>query len=256
MKFGVCIGCDPERIGISKKIGFDYVESGFSLLAEAENDAKYDDFLRLTKEYDIPCLSVNCFLPGSLKVTGPDADPVALKAYVERGMRRGAALGVKKVVFGSAGARNIPEGFPFDAAMRQIFSFLKDIVSPLAERFGITVVIEPLSPKDTNVIRTLREGAEIVAAVNEPNILLLGDLYHMYNVNEHEADVRMMKGLLKHAHIAQPQNRIYPAPGDDYDYAAFIAALEFAGCETCSVEARTDDFAADAAKAIAALHGV
>ena len=255
MKFGVCIGCDPERIEISKKIGFDYVESGFSLLADAENDEKYDAFIRLTKEYEIPCLSVNCFLPGSLKVTGPETDPAALTAYVERGMRRGAALGVKKVVFGSSGARNIPDGFPFDEAMRQIFAFLTDIVSPIAEKFGIIVVIEPLSPKDTNVIRTLREGAEIVAAVNRPNIMLLGDVYHMYNVNEGEADVRMMKGILKHAHIAQPQNRVYPAPGDDYDYATFISALEFAGCDTCSVEARTDDFTADAANAIAVLKG-
>ena len=103
------------------------------------------------------------------------------------------------------------------------------------------------------MIRSLREGAELVAAVNRANVRLLGDLYHMYNVNDGEADVKMMKGLLKHAHIAEPRNRIYPAPGDAYDYQAFIEALEFAGCDTCSVEARTENFETDAEKAISAL---
>ena len=254
MKFGVCIGGDSTKIAISKRLGFDYVESCFSLLAD-ENEAPYNNFQQALKENGIPCISVNCFLPGSLKVTGPVVDWDALSAYVERGMRRGAELGVKKVVFGSSGARDIPEGFPFDEAIRQICKFLTDIVSPLAEQYGIIVVLEPLSPNDTNVIRSLREGAELVAAVNKENVLLLGDLYHMYNVNDGESDVRMMKGLLKHAHISEPQKRIYPAAGDAYDYRAFIEALEYAGCETCSVEARTDDFETDAEKAIAVLRG-
>ena len=254
MKFGVCIGEDHKKIAIAKKLGFDYVESSFGLLTETD-ETRYNAFMQALKENDIPCISVNCFLPGSLKVTGPDVDMEALKNYVERGMQRGAFLGVKKVVFGSAGARNIPADFPFAEGIRQIITFLTDIVSPVAEKYGITVVMEPLSPKDTNVIRTLREGAEIVAAVNLPNVLLLGDLYHMYNVNEAEDDVRIMKGILKHAHIAEPKNRVYPAPGDAYDYLAFIEALEYAGCESCSVEARTENFEADAAKAIAAMKG-
>lgn len=254
MKFGVCIGEDYKKIAIAKKLGYDYVESSFGLLTDTD-ETKYDSFQQNLIEYDIPCISVNCFLPGSLKVTGPEVDIEALKNYVERGMRRGALLGVKKVVFGSSGARNIPQDFPFAEGIRQIFTFLTDIVSPIAAKYGITVVMEPLSPKDTNVIRTLREGAEIVAAVNLPNILLLGDLYHMFNVNDAEDDVRMMKGILKHAHIAEPQKRIYPAPGDAYDYLAFIDALEYSGCDTCSVEARTDDFETDAAAAIAAMKG-
>ena len=32
MKFGMCIGGDAKKIAICKKLGFDYVESGFSLL--------------------------------------------------------------------------------------------------------------------------------------------------------------------------------------------------------------------------------
>ncbi len=63
----------------------------------------------------------------------------------------------------------------------------------------------------------------------------------------------MMKGILRHAHIAEPTKRIYPAAGDACDYKAFLEALEFAGCDTCSVEAGTGDFENDAARAIAVL---
>ena len=252
MKIGACIGSDKSKIAVCKKLGYDYVESCFALLAE-DDEASFEAFRQALLDNGIPCLSVNCFLPGALKVTGPETDLSALAEYVERGMKRGQRLGVKKVVFGSSGARNIPEGYPFADGMRQIFRFLSEVVSPIAEKYGIIVVIEPLSPKDTNVIRSLREGAEIVAAVNKQNVLLLGDLYHMYNVNDGPADVRMMKGILRHAHIAEPTKRIYPAPGDACDYKAFLEALEFAGCDTCSVEAGTGDFENDAARAIAVL---
>lgn len=251
MKFGICNG-DVENIALCKKLGFDYIETGFSLLAN-EDEAPYEAFRRALEENEIPCLSVNCFLPGSLKVTGPQADDGALSAYVSRGMRRGKAMGVRKVVFGSSGARDLPEGFPFDEGVKQVIHFLRDIVSPSAAENGITVVIEPLSRKDTNIIHTLREGASLVAAVDRENIRLLGDLYHMYNNGDGPLDIRMMKGILKHAHIAEPTKRVFPAPDDGYDYRPFIEALEFAGCETCSVEARSSDFAADAAKAIEAL---
>ena len=256
MKYGICIGCDVDRIAIAKELGYDYVESGFSLLADAENDEKYPLFSAELKRCGIPCLSVNCFLPGSLKVTGEAVDEQALRAYVERGMRRGAAMGVKKVVFGSGGARKVPEGFPYDTAVRQLISFLSDIVAPIAEQYGITVVIEPLSAEDTNIITSVNEGAILAAAVNKPDVRLLVDLYHMCYAGDTLAQVRSMKGLLQHAHIAEPEKRKYPAAGDTYDYRAFVEALEDAGCETCSLEASTQNFAEDAAASIAVFRSL
>ena len=255
MKFGVCIGGDSDRIAVCKSLGYDYVESAFSLLAD-ENEEPYERFRLKLAEQNIPCWSVNCFLPSSLKVTGPDVDIPALSAYVDRGMRRGAQLGVKKIVFGSSGARNLPEGFPYEKGIKQIFSFLQGIASPIAEKYGLLVVIEPLSPKDTNVIQSVREGAIIAAAVNRENVRLLADLYHVCQSGDTYEHIRSMKGLLKHAHIAEPVNRIYPAPEDGCDYQGFINALAEAGCDTCSIEGRSTDFDKDAAAAIRVLKGI
>lgn len=253
MKFGMCIGSDSNKIAVCKKLGYDYVESAFEMLADPKNDEKYDAFQAELKNNDFSCLSVNCFIPSALKITGPDADEQALKDYIERGMKRGAALGVKKVVFGSGGARKRPEGFSYETAVRQIFSFLTDIVSPIAEKYGILLVIEPLRSGDTNMIESLREGAVIAAAVNRPNIRLLVDLYHAYYSGDTNDHIRSMTTLLRHAHIAEPEKRVYPAPGDAYPYADFISALKAAGCDTCSVEARCSDFEKEAADAIRVL---
>lgn len=253
MKFGMCIGSDSNKIAVCKKLGYDYVESAFEMLADPKNDEKYDAFQAELKNNGFSCLSVNCFIPSALKITGPDVDEQALKDYIERGMKRGAALGVKKVVFGSGGARKRPEGFSYETAVRQIFSFLTDIVSPIAEKYGILLVIEPLRSGDTNMIESLREGAVIAAAVNRPNIRLLVDLYHAYYSGDTNEHIRSMTTLLRHAHIAEPEKRVYPAPGDAYPYADFISALKAAGCDTCSVEARCSDFEKEAADAIRVL---
>ncbi len=252
MKFGICIGDDSEKIAVCKKLGFDYVESSFGMLA-SEDEEKYDCFQEALKKNGFSCISVNCFLPGSLKVTGPDVDTQALSAYIERGMRRGAALGVKKVVFGSSGARNIIEGFSYETAVKQIVSFLRDIVSPIAEKYGITVVIEPLCSRETNIIESLREGAVFASVVNCGNIRLLVDLYHAYHSCDTNEHIRSMAGMIKHAHVAEPEKRRYPKPGDAYVYSDFINALIFAGCETCSVEASCSDFETEAADAIKTL---
>ena len=253
MKFGMCIGSDSYEIAVCRKLGYDYVESAFEMLADPKNDEKYDSFQAELKKNDFSCLSVNCFIPSTLKITGPDVDEQALKDYIERGMKRGAALGIQKVVFGSGGARKRPEGFSYETAVRQIFSFLADIVSPIAEKYGILLVIEPLRSGDTNMIESLREGAVIAAAVNRPNIRLLVDLYHAYYSGDTNDHIRSMTTLLRHAHIAEPEKRVYPAPGDAYPYADFISALKAAGCDTCSVEARCSDFEKEAADAIRVL---
>jgi hypothetical protein len=44
-------------------------------------------------------------------------------AYVAKAFDRVARLGVRIVVFGSGGARRVPEGYPRDDAVRQMVDF-------------------------------------------------------------------------------------------------------------------------------------
>lgn len=250
MRYGVCIGSDAYKISVSRDAGFDYVETGFAMFAK-EDTAEYDRFAAELEKCGMRCESANCFIPGELKTVGENVDREALAAYVERGMERGKKLGLETVVFGSGGSRSIPEGFPFDRAFRQLVSFLAETVSPIAEKYGITVVVEPLC--DCNIIRTVKEGAGLAAAVNKENIRSLGDLFHMCEMGDKPEDIRGLKGIIAHAHIAEPHTRVYPTDGTKYDYASFTEALEYAGCPRCSVEAGTEDFAKDAPMVIKVL---
>ena len=72
----------------------------------------------------------------------------------------------------------------------------------------------------------------------------------MEKVGDTCEDVLALRGVLMHAHIAEPSNRVYPAPGDAFDYGPFVRALQQIGCPRCSLEARYSDFNADAKVAI------
>lgn len=250
MKFGLCIGGDANKIRPSVLAGADYVETGFDMLAR-DDGAEYDAFAAALKENDIPCESANCFIPGSMKVTGPSVDHDALRRYVGRGMERGAAIGLKTVVFGSGGARNVPEGWSFAEGFRQLVYFLREIAGPLAEKNGITVVVEPLC--DSNIINTGKEGVMLAAAADLPNVCGLVDLYHMVKIGERIDNIRDLKGLIGHAHIAEPSQRVYPSDPAEFDYQSFVDALAYAGCPRCSVEARNTDFASESVTAIRLL---
>lgn len=45
----------------------------------------------------------------------------------------------------------------------------------VAAKYGITVVVEPLQTKETNLINTVAEGIEIVKKVDRPNVKCLAD---------------------------------------------------------------------------------
>ena len=252
MKIGVCIGSEAKKISISKEIGFDYVESGFSMLTN-EDPAEFNLFQSELNRVGMTCESVNCFLPGSLPVVGEKVDDAALYDYVKRGMENGSRLGVQTVVFGSGGARRIPEGFPYEKAVRQFISFLRNIAGPLADSNGITIVIEPLSLRDTNFINSAKEGAAIAAAADLPNVKALVDLFHMEREGDTVSDILSIGSFLHHAHIAEPKKRVYPAAVDEFDYGSFIHALEKVGCPRCSLEAGCGNFAKEGALAVKVL---
>lgn len=258
MKFGICGKTD--RIKGAYENGFDYIEPNFGLFA-TDPDEEYYAFLDELKKYSFSCESANCFIPGELKVTGPDIDYDALTSYLEKGFKRASDAGLKTVVFGSGGARNIPDGYSYRDAVNDMIRFVRDYAAPIAAKYGIAIVFEPLNRRESNIINTVKEGAMLASAINLPNVGALADNYHMYLENDSVDNIRALKGLLLHAHISNPapkdrDGRCYMSPDDEYDYANFIDALEEAGCERVSIEAGVKDFdkeVVEAAKVIKKL---
>ena len=86
-------------------------------------------------------------------------------------------LGVRLVVFGSGGARQVPEGFSKQEAFQQLVDFGKRI-APEARSRNITIAIEPLRKQETNIVNNTTEALAWVNAVNDPKIQLMIDFYH------------------------------------------------------------------------------
>ena len=247
MRYGVCSGMDKYgRVALIKEAGFDYIEAGFSGISR-EDDEVFERFKAELIKNDIRCEAANGFLPRDYKVLGDVYDEEKIKAYIEKGMARGEQIGLKTVVFGSGGAREIPEGMSYTEAFSGLAKFLKNVVSPIAAKHGITVVIEPLRKDECNIINTVKEGVLLALMSGCDNIFGLGDIYHMIGAGDTYEDVVQLAGSLKHAHISNPVGknggkRCYPLDADEFDYKGFVASLEKAGCTRCSIEAGTDDF--------------
>ena len=254
MKIGVCGGFD--RIAITAACGYDYIETNFKDLAKSSEE-DFQKFLTALKDNNLACEAANCFLPGELKVTGENIDYEALKDYLSVGYKRAAEAGIKVVVFGSGGARHIPDGYSYKAAINDIIKFMKEYAAPMAAEYGIELVFEPLRKKETNIINTIKEGAMLASAINLPNVGTLGDLFHMYVEGDTYDDVRELKGIFRHAHMSYPESidkRVYMKESDDFDYKGFFEALKYVGCERVSIEAGTDDFETDAREAIKVIN--
>ena len=251
---------DFDWIGLAKQAGFDYVETNFQNLSRSD-DSDFSSFKKALEENDIRCESANCFIPGDLPIIGTDFARYEMKAFIENGMRRGSEVGLKKVVFGSGGARSLPDGYNYADGMKDLAAFLRDVVSPIGEKYGVTVVIEPLRRNECNIIHTLDEGSMLAGFVGKENIACLADLYHMWGIGDDYDNIRKLKGCIKHAHLANPvkpdgsRNRAYPHSKDEFDYKGFFDALEAAGCETCSIEAKCEDFESEVFLSAKVIYG-
>ena len=131
------------------------------------------------------------------------------------------------IVFGSAGARMVPEGFSQAKAFEQYVDLLRQF-GPLAEEQGVTLVVEPLNRGECNLVNTILEGAEAVRRANLPSVKLLVDLFHMLRNGESPDDIVKVGPLIRHAHLAENKDRAAPGIHGD-DFRPFLKALRKTG---------------------------
>ncbi|OPZ25815.1 MAG: hydroxypyruvate isomerase [Lentisphaerae bacterium ADurb.BinA184] len=251
MQFGVCTG--PESAAALKAAGFDYIEVNVQAHLKPESpEPDVAPVLAALKASPLPCAAANCFLPAHLKVTGPEVKLPALEAYVRTACRRARAVGMQTIVFGSGGARRIPDGFPRDRAWAQLVAFGR-LAAPIAAAHGVTIVVEPLNRAECNVLTTVAESANLVREVDHPGLRLLVDAFHWGRDNDGWADLAAAGPLLRHAHIATYTTR--RAPGlEPCDFGPFFQALARGGYDgRISVEGAWQDMASDAPAVLAEL---
>lgn len=223
-----------ERIGISTSIanngilaaaGYSFVEENArGFLVPAEPDSAFEEKLALLSKSRLPIEACNSFLPSNLKCVGTVPAHEEILKFGETAFRRAQKAGVKTVVFGSGGARAIPEGFSRDEARSQ-FVTLCSKLAPVAKKYDVVISLEPLNTKECNFINSVEEGGDIVETVDHKNFRLLADIYHMLMENESPSNITRYGHLLYHTHIAEKAGR--SAPGVNHeDFTPYFKALK------------------------------
>jgi sugar phosphate isomerase/epimerase len=250
VKVGYCTSV--KNLEAAKGAGFDYVEVSATEVAGL-GDADFDAALAKSQAIGMPTPAANLFVPQTIKVVGPDVNVAQQTAHVKKVMSRLSKLGVQVLVFGSGGARRVPDGFAKDEAWKQLVDFSRRAAEE-AKAVGITVAIEPLRQQETNIINTAAEGLRLVQDVNHPNFQLMIDFYHLASEKEDPAIVITAKDHLRHLHVANPNGRVFPQKWEEFDYAPFFANLKAIGYDKrISMEGATTDLAAQGPVTVALL---
>jgi sugar phosphate isomerase/epimerase len=251
MKIGICTTVDQART--FAQAGFDYIEENVqSFLVPEEPESAFAAKLAAAQGSVLPVRAACCFLPGALKCTGPAVDLERIAGYADSAFRRARQAGIDIIVFGSGGSRQIPEGFNRATALDQFIACVRRI-APLAEKQGVTVVIEPLNSKECNFINSLAEGARVVETVAHPQVWLLADIYHMLVDREPADEIITHGSSIHHVHVAELEGRMAPGTSGE-DFGPYLRALAKIGYRgSLSYECFWKDFPQQAAACLSSF---
>lgn len=122
---------------------------------------------------------------------------------------------------------------PGVARAAQLEALLENLTwaAPQAADAGVTLLIEPLNPIDQPYyfVSSTAQGAEIVRAVNHPNVRLQYDVYHaQMSEGNLIQTIRTLLPLIGHIQISDVPGRHQPGRGE-INYPAIFATLEELG---------------------------
>ena len=244
----------PATLKTLSEAGCDFFEFGVGMLCPESPKSLFEGFKDVLSNYSLRAECFNSFIPADLKVTGPGVDKVRLDNYLANATERAAELGGEIIVFGSGGARQVPEGFSRKRAHDQILEFL-DAAAKYAREHGLVIAIEPLNRSETNVINSIAEAVQFADELMQPEVQVLVDFYHQMLEGEAFDEIVRAGERIVHVHVADT-DRLYPGSGE-YDYGRFAKSLADAGYnKRVSVECNFRDFDKEVPQSIQFLHEV
>lgn len=248
IQFGICNPLANHEIAATN--GCDYLECGVSELLPLipEDDSpEVEERMAEFAASALPVKAFSGFIPAELKVTGPEVEWGRISGYLDTALRRAHRVGGETVVWGSGPSRQVADGFVRETAEEQVVRFLH-LAGHWAEKHSITIAIEPLNTKESNIVNSVSEGVNFAERVAHPRIRVLADFYHMQEESESTSVISKYAPWLNHIHTAD-SGRLYAGSGN-YPYDEFVAEVNKAGYQgMISVECR---WGADLAAEIAA----
>lgn len=237
-------------------VGYDCTECAGGMLAGL-SDEEAEELVRENEKDPLRLAAVNSLFPWDWKLADPDADHAPYLARADKIFSVMEKLGASYAVFGSGGARSLIADK--ENSRETLYTFVKDLAR-LAKSHHLTLVIEPLRRAESNIFVTVPETGEIIRSLNDPDVRLLYDAFHMAEEGTDLSCVREYADLLDHCHIAESPKRSVPGSDDGKDLSynrRFARELIRSGYNgAVSIECGFGDFKADAVRGLAYLREI
>ncbi|MCX8013686.1 MAG: sugar phosphate isomerase/epimerase, partial [Rectinema sp.] len=166
--------------------------------------------------------------PREVQVTERGFNIFSWTEYLKQALDQAARLGCTVLVWADGPSRMLPvEGD--SSVQKEHFSQFLFMLCEVALKFGITVCIEPASPRVTNFLTTPAEVAEIIASVGQPNLGMLLSTAFCAQTALGTEELIPHAALLRHVHLEHPRTQRAPLPPsaeDGFDYQTFMKTLE------------------------------
>jgi D-psicose/D-tagatose/L-ribulose 3-epimerase len=245
-----------QSIETLRALGFDYAEPALSKTLALDPEALASARAKVAAT-GVHVETMNWFLPGTdIPLTGPNVDAAKIRAYVEKSLALAESFGAKVIVFGSPGARTVPDGFPRERAWAQLKEFLKTCGEVIQSHgYGMVIGIEALRKPETNIVNSVAEALKLAREVNHPKIRIIVDFYHLTFEHEDPAVILDAGDMIVHLQIADPRERTFPtSDAGEPRYAAFFTNLRKIGYRgRISIEANSNDVEKDGRASLAFL---
>lgn len=229
-------------------VGYDGVElAPFTLADSVRNldSARRSEIRRKADDAGVAIVGLHWLLvsPKGLYITHPDESiRKETAAYFVDLVNCCGDLGGERMILGSPKQRNLMEGIPYEQGWRWTLDLLR-VISPVAEKRGVTLCFEPLAPAETNFIQTADEAIRLVGEVGSPNLKIILDVKAMSGENRPIPDIIRASGKwVAHFH-ANDANLRGPGFGD-VEYAPIVKALRDIGYDDW-VSVEVFDFSVD-----------
>lgn len=210
--------------------GFDYTECGGMMLAGLTDD-ELDWLVAEDAKKPLGLYAVNSLFPGTYKLANPGDTWADIQTYVKHLIDVLSRLGIRYAVFGSGAARSIPEDMDREEGLNNLRRFMA-FFAEYAKDKNVTLVIEPLRARETNVFRTVPESDMEVQNMNNLGVQLLADAFHMAEEGTEPEVIEDCGSRLQHCHMAEAPDRTcpgQPTTGDIRFNQRFAASLNRMG---------------------------
>lgn len=210
-----------RQCAIAAALGYDGLEVAPFTLADdptAITDAQAGVFRRMAEDAGVAIHGLHWLLvaPAGLSIVSADAALRArTTAVMERMVELCRLMGGRYLVHGSPKQRSVPPGETKATALARATEALAR-AARRAEACGVTYCIEPLAPRETDLVNTVAEAMALVADIGSPGLQTMIDCSAAGQA-EAEPVAALMGRWMPGGHIAHVQvndpNRRGPGQG-------------------------------------------